>query len=153
MGGNNSATNELGLGGLLPSLSSFMGFVEFLLVLAVMAGPLLLLIFGLIFLFSPPKEANYGVGYRFWWGMSSLEAWQYTQRLAGKVWTGLGGVLTVFMLIICIGFGALEPLDMAMRAGFCLLCEVVLTGIACLVINIIVMIRFDKDGFRRNETE
>ena len=153
MEGISSATNELDLGSLLPNLSTLIGWIEFLLGLAVMIGPLLLLGFGLLYLFRPPKEANFGIGYRCWWGMSSLEAWQFTQKLAGKIWTGLGGALTIFMLVICISFGSLDPLTMAMRAGFCLLCQIVLISIACVAINIVVMVHFDKDGFRRGETE
>ena len=81
---------EFDLAAFLPDLSDVMGWVEMLLRIAVMAGPLLLLLFGLLYLLIPPKEANHGLGYRFWWGMSSLDAWQFTQHLAGLVWSGLG---------------------------------------------------------------
>ena len=60
----------------LPQLDSLMGWVETLLRLCVMAGPLILLGFGLLYLLAPPKEANYSLGYRFWWSMASLDAWQ-----------------------------------------------------------------------------
>lgn len=144
-----SATNELDLGSLLPSMDTVVGWIELLLRIAVMAGPLLLLGFGLIYLLSPPKEANYGLGYRFWWGMASLEAWQYTQRIAGMVWSALGAVLTILMALICNSFRDLAPMDMARRAGSCLIWELVLISIACIGINIVVMRRFDKDGYLR----
>ncbi|MBE6946799.1 MAG: SdpI family protein [Ruminococcaceae bacterium] len=146
-----AATNELGLDSLLPDFSTFMGWIELLLRIAVMVGPLLLLGFGLVYLLSPPKEANYGLGFRCWWGMASLDAWKFTQRIAGMVWSGLGAVLTIVMAIVCITFRAVEPMEMAHRAGICLIWELVLVALACLAINIVVMVVFDKDGFRRKE--
>lgn len=148
-----SAATELDLGALLPDFSTFMGWVELFFRLCVMVGPLILLGFGLVYLLAPPKEANFGVGYRFWWGMASMEAWQYTQRIAGMVWSALGAVLTIVMALICTSFRALEAMDMAWRAVSCILWELGLIAVACIAINIVVMRRFDKDGYRRDETQ
>lgn len=148
-----TAASELNLGALLPDLSAVIGWIELAARIAVMAGPILLLGFGLVYLLAPPKEANYGLGYRFWWGMASLEAWKFTQRIAGMVWSGLGAVLTIVMALICSGFRDLEPMDMVRRAGTCLIWELVLVAIACIAINVVVMKKFDKDGYRRDETE
>ena len=57
-----SAASELNLGALLPDLGTVMGWIELAFRVAVMAGPILLLGFGLVYLLSPPKEANYGFG-------------------------------------------------------------------------------------------
>lgn len=146
-----SAASELNLGALLPDLGTVMGLIELAFRVAVMAGPILLLGFGLVYLLSPPKEANYGVGCRFWWGMASKAAWQYTQRIAGMVWSALGAVLTIVMAIVCAFFRGMEPMDMAWAAGICLLIELVLIGGACIAINLIVMKKYDKDGFLREE--
>ena len=139
------------LAAFLPELDTFMGWVELVLRLAVMAAPLLLLGFGLLYLIAPPKEANYSLGYRFWWSMASLDAWQYTHRLVGFVWSGLGLVLTIIMALICNAFRRMAPMDMVWSAVKCLIWELVLVGLACLAINIQVMRVFDKDGFRRDE--
>lgn len=150
------ALKELGnfdLGALMPDLSTLLGWVELVLRLCVMAAPLLLLFFGLVFLLAPPKEANYGLGYRFWWGMASLQAWQYTQRVAGMIWSGLGAVLTVVMALLCAGLRDLEPMDMVWRAGVYMLWEIGLTVVACIAIDVLVIVRFDKDGYLRKETE
>ena len=145
-----TAAGEMNLGALLPSIGTAVGLIEFALWLAILAGPLMLLGFGLLFRYRPPAEANFGVGYRFWWGMASLEAWQFTQHIAGLVWSGLGVVLTVIMALICNAFRRMEPMDMVWSAVSCLIWEVVLVAIACLAINIIVIRTFDKDGFRRD---
>ena len=137
----------------IPDLASVLGWVETLTRIAVMASPVLLLGFGLLFLLAPPKEANHGLGYRFWWGMSSLDAWQFTQHLAGMVWMVLGLVLTVVMSLICNGFRGMEPEAMLWLALKCILWELGLAVAACLAIDIAVVCVFDKRGFRRREKE
>ena len=135
----------------LPELTTILGWVETLLRLAVMAAPLLLLGFGLLYLLAPPKEANYSLGFRCWWGMSSLDAWQFTQKLAGMIWSVLGLILTVVMALICNAFRRMEPMDMVWTAVKCLGWELGLTLVATLAVNVIVIVVFDKEGYRRKD--
>jgi len=137
----------------LPEMGTFLGWVETLLRLCVMAGPLLLLGFGLLYLLSPPKEANYSIGYRFWWSMASLDAWIFTHKIVGYAWTALGFLLTIIMALICNAFRRMESMDMVWSALSCLIWELVLTFLVCLAINIYVVITFDEKGFRRKELE
>ena len=139
------------LAAFVPKMDTVLGWVETLLRLFVMVGPLLILLFGLLYLLNPPKEANYVLGYRFWWSMASLDAWQFTHRLAGWIWAPMGLVLTIVMAIICNGFRRMDPMDMAFAAGKCILWELILIGLSCLAINVTVMVVFDRHGFRRNE--
>ena len=60
---------------LMPDLSAVLGRVEALIRLVIMAAPLVLLGLGLLYLLAAPKEANYKLGYRFYWGMASVESW------------------------------------------------------------------------------
>ena len=147
-----TAASEMNLGALLPSMDTVVGLIEFALWLLVLAGPLMLLGFGLLFRYRPPAEANFGVGYRFWWGMASLEAWRYTQRLAGIIWTFLGAGLTGIMLIVCIILQLCGTMVLAIGAAICVGIELVLVAAACITINVLVMKKFDKDGYRRDET-
>ena len=135
----------------VPEVDTVLGWVELICRLAVMVGPLVLLGFGLVYLLAPPKEANHSVGYRFWWGMASLEAWQFTQRLAGMIWSALGLILTIVMALICNGFRGMEPMDMVWSAVVCLLWELGLAAAACLAVNITVIVLFDRNGFRRKD--
>ncbi len=146
-----SAASELNLGALIPDLSTVIGWIELAFRMAVMAGPLLLLGFGLVFLLAPPKEANYGVGYRTRRSMSSLEAWKFTQRLAGMVWSALGAGLTIVLALICATFRGLDPMKMARRAGICLIVELIIIAAACITINVMVRNKFDKDGYPIDE--
>lgn len=147
-----TAAGEMNLGALLPNIGTVVGLIEFALWLAILAGPLMLLGFGLLFRYRPPAEANFGIGYRFWWGMASLEAWRYTQRLAGIIWTILGVVLTPVMLVVCIILQCCGTMTLAMGAAVCLIIELVLVAAACITINVLVMKKYDKDGYLREET-
>ena len=147
-----TAASEMNLGALLPSVGFVVGLIEFALWLLVLAGPLTLLGFGLLYRYRPPAEANYGVGYRFWWGMASLDAWKYTQHLAGVIWTILGAALSAVMLIVCIVLQCLDTMTMVIGCAVCLGIELILVAAACITINVLVMKKFDKDGYRRSET-
>lgn len=136
---------------LIPQLDTLMGWIVLAARLCVMIVPLLLLGFGLLFLLTPPKEANYKVGYRFWWSMASLDAWRFTQRLAGFVWSALGLALTVIMSIVCAFFVDMAPPTMAEAAGICVIIELVLCAIACIGIDVLVVMTFDRDGYRRSD--
>ena len=137
---------------LLPDLSSMVGKVEFITRIAVLAGPILLLVMGILYFFVSPKEANYHFGYRCYFGMGSEEAWRFTQRLAGLVWGGLGLVLTLVMLIVSIGFRGDPIMDIIGTGVKCLIWEIVLAALSALAINITAMIRYDRKGMPR-ETE
>ena len=144
---------EMDLSKILPQSEAMAAFIQTVLRLAVMVGPLVLLGFGLLYLFAPPKEANYAVGYRFWWGMASLDAWTFTQRVAGIGWSSLGLILTVVMSIIGSSFSKKALIDAVYLAGKCLLWQLGLALVACLVIDVIVVVFFDRDGFRRQNFE
>ena len=97
---------------LLPQLDSIFDKVELVCRIAVMAGPVVLLIMGLVYLFFTPKEANHYIGYRCYYGMGSVEAWRFTQRLAGLVFGGLGLILTAVMLFVTRGFVDMASMDL-----------------------------------------
>ncbi len=136
---------------LLPDLGGVGELVVSVARLAVLAGPVVLLALGLAYLFLAPKEANYRFGYRCFHGMGSVQAWRFTQRLAGMIWTGLGGLLTVVMLVISGGYGKKPMLDIVDSALTCLIWEVVLVVVSCAAINVIVMMTFNSQGYLRKK--
>ena len=136
----------------MPELDSVLGWVELIIRLVVMAGPLLILVFGLIYLFIPPKEANHSLGYRFYWGMGSELAWRFTQKLAGLVWTVMGAALSLIMLLVINGFRTLDLVQMGYEAVACLLWEIGIIVVVCLIINLVVMLRYDAKGRVRPNT-
>ena len=105
---------------LLPDLSDLFGSLATLCRFAVMIGPVLLLVLGLAYLFLSPREANYYFGYRCYFGMGSVQAWRFTQRMAGLLFGGVGLILTIVMFLISGGFAEMEVTDMVWRAAGCL---------------------------------
>ena len=134
---------------LLPDLTTVVGKVELIARIAVMVGPIILLVLGVLYCFASPKEANYHFGYRCFFGMGSIEAWRFSQRLAGMVWGALGLVLTVVMLIVCGSFRGMEIMPMITKAAVALVWQAALTGISALAVNILVMTQFDAKGEHR----
>lgn len=134
------------LGGMLPSAESLMAGLSKWMVLLVLAGPLLMLGFGIYYLFFAPKEANHTIGYRFFYAMSRVEVWQHAQRLAGLAYAVLGGILLLIVGITSIRFGHMAPPDMVWLAVKCLLWEVVLIIIATLAVDILIVVLYDING-------
>ena len=138
---------------LLPDLTTVVGKVEFITRLAVMVGPVVLLVLGILYFFAAPKEANYRFGYRCYFGMGSEEAWRFTQRFAGLVWGVLGLVLTVVMLIITGSFAGNPIMDIIGKGAKCLLWEGGLILVSILGINLTAMLCYDRKGLRRKTYE
>ena len=134
---------------LLPDLSTFLGKVEALTRIAIMIAPLILLGLGLLYFLAAPKEANYKLGYRCFWGMSSVEAWQFTQKLAGIVWSILGFVLCIVMTVQSGKFQGMEADAMAYLAMKYLLVELVCVVVSILLINLTVFVCFNHKGILR----
>ena len=136
---------------LLPDLSTIFGWVELICRIAVLAGPILLAILGIAYLFFSPKEANWYFGYRTYFGMGSVQAWRFTQRLSGIVLGGLGLILTVVALVISGNFAAMELEKMVWLALKLLIIEGVLAIVANLAIGLAATLRFDRKGEYRNK--
>jgi len=136
---------------LLPEMEGVLTVLTAAVRLAVLAGPVVLLAFGVLFLVFAPKEANYYLGYRCAFGMGSVEAWRFTQRLAGIIWTVLGLALTVVMFLLTRKFAQLTAYDVVWTGVKYILWEVGLVVVSSLFINTVVMTQFTYDGeLRRN---
>ena len=144
-----SLINEFDFAKFVPELSSLLGWVELFARLCVIAAPIAMLFFGLWYLLLPPKEANHMAGYRFYFGMGSVEAWRFTQRLAGISWSALGLILTIVMVLISNGFRNMEAMVMAHKAVTCILWQIGLMAVCCLGINVTLIVLFDRKGDRR----
>lgn len=137
---------------LLPDLSDLFGSLATLCRFAVMIGPVVLLILGLAYLFLSPKEANYYFGYRCYFGMGSVQAWRFTQRMAGLLFGGVGLILTIVMFLISGGFAEMEVTDMVWRAAGCLAWQAIIAIVLTLLVNFLAFFFFDaKGGPRRRK--
>ena len=136
---------------LLPDLGTMLGKVDLVLRIGVLLAPLVILALGLLYFLTPPKEANHSFGYRFYWGMSSVESWRFTQKLAGAVWSVLGFVMLLVMALLCSSFKGMEAMSMVEKAVKYLFWELILIAISCVAIDVTVMVLFDSKGVRRSE--
>ena len=137
---------------LLPDLSDLFGSLATLCRFAVMIGPVVLLILGLAYLFLSPKEANYYFGYRCYFGMGSVQAWRFTQRIAGMLFGGVGLILTIVMFLISGGFAEMEVTDMVWKAAGCLAWQAIIAIVLTLLVNFLAFFFFDaKGGPRRRK--
>ena len=137
---------------LLPDLSDLFGSLASLCRFAVMIGPVVLLILGLAYLFLAPREANYYFGYRCYFGMGSVQAWRFTQRMAGMLFGGVGLILTIVMFLISGGFAEMEVTDMVWKAAGCLAWQAIIAIVLTLLVNFLAFFFFDaKGGPRRRK--
>ena len=136
----------------MPKLDSVLGWIELITRLAVMAAPVVVLILGLIYFFIPPKEANHSLGYRFYWGMGSVDAWRFTQKIAGLSWSVAGLVLSLVMFLITNGYRGMELMAMVQNAVKCLLWQIGILLVLCLLIDLVVLLRYDWRGNVRPKT-
>ena len=136
---------------LLPDLSDLFGSLATLCRFAVMIGPVVLLILGLAYLFLSPREANYYFGYRCYFGMGSVTAWKFTQKLAGIVWGGLGIILAIVAIIGCVIMVGQQLSKATTTALTILIIEAVAAVLAFLTVEITVLLRYDMNGSARKK--
>lgn len=136
---------------LLPDLSKVFDSLAPLCRIAVLIGPLVLLALGLSYLFLTPKEANYYVGYRCYFGMGSEYAWRFTQRLAGFLFAGVGLVMSIVMFAISVSFSYMQLPDMVWKAASCLVVELIAAVVLILTVNLSAMYHFDRKGKHRRK--
>ena len=142
---------KLDLTKLVPPLDPMLDKVQLIATVALMVGPLVMLLFGLWYYLLPPKEANHSAGFRTWFGMGSVTAWRTTQKIAGAVWGICGLVLSVVMWFISRGFDKLNVMQVAERAFSCLIWQIGIALITYIGISIAVMFLFDSKGRRRGQ--
>ncbi len=134
------------LDSIIPELGRLLSSVTLWMNLAMFAGPVIFLLMGAFYLFLAPKEANHKAGYRTFFGMGSVKAWGYTQKIAGMVWGGVGVLLLVVALIGCL-LGIGKTADSAVAtAQVILVIEAVCGVLAFLAVEILVALHFDANG-------
>ena len=134
---------------LVPEMDTLLDKLQLAASIAVMVGPLVMLVLGLCYLFLPPKEANHRAGFRTYFGMGSVEAWRFTQKIAGIGWGVMGLVLSIIMGITCAGFKTRPVMEVAESAARCLVWQAVLALAVYVAICLAATIFFDRKGNRR----
>ena len=134
------------LGDLLPKLDTLTGWVQWLVSLAVRVGPICILVLGLIHLLIPPKEANRKAGYRTYFGMGSIMAWHFTQRVSGAIMTVVGLILTVAAYITVGKFSGMDLMEMAYAAFSAIKVQVICALVIYILMFVLTAVMFDRGG-------
>ena len=140
---------DMDFAALVPEMGAMLGFIRVALSLLLLAGPLSMLILGVMYLFMAPPEANYKFGFRTYFGMGSVEAWRFSQKIAGIAFGCLGLILLVIAIIVDLGFIGKDTYQVASAAITCLLWQVGLALAARLAVGILAAVFFTADGGRR----
>ena len=127
-----------------------MGFWIFMLAMGLLF-PVVMILFGMMFMKSAPKRINYIFGYRTDMSMKNRDTWEFAHKYIGKLWFRFGLLLipiTVIPMLFVIGKTENIVGTVGLIVGF---------------INTIVLIvpifftekalnrTFDKDGKRKAE--
>ena len=133
----------------LPDPGALTDKVESIARILVVAGPVVMIILGLLYLFAAPREANHHFGYRCYFGMGSEQAWRFTQRIAGITWTVLGTVMAIAMLIVTGRFPGQDVLEMLTTAAVCVVTEALVLLVTTIILRIVIAARYNRHGERR----
>lgn len=133
----------------LPDLGPMLESTQIVARVLMLVGPFVILAMGLYYFLNAPKEANYLSGYRCHFGMGSVEAWQYTQRLAGGIWVLLGLGMAVWMALAGKQLVDLPMVDALGKMAGWILWQAFALLLSRLVIHVLVFLRYDRKGVRR----
>lgn len=146
-----SLFDDFDLAKLLPDLQKVFSDIRTWAGFLVLVGPLVLLGVGLYYMFLTPREANHRTGFRTPFGMGSVSAWRFTQRIAGLVYAGLGLILLIVMLIWKATWSGLDILPYVTKAVTALIVQGVLVALAWLGLNIVPAVFFKWNGDPRRD--
>ena len=133
-------------GKFMPGLSKVSGWVQWLISLAVRIGPVCILVLGLIYLLIPPKEANHVAGYRTYFGMGSVKAWLFTQRISGIIMTVTGLILTIIAYSAVKKFADMDLMAMGEKAFGLIKTQVICALVIYVFMFLLTAVLFDRKG-------
>lgn len=138
--------NNFSLEKYIPKLDTLMGWIQWLVSLAVRLGPICILVLGIIYFLIPPKEANRKAGFRTYFGMGSVIAWNVTQRLAGILMIPTGLVLTIIAYVKVGKFPDYDLMTMANEALQAVKGQAICALIIYVLMFLLTAVLFDRNG-------
>lgn len=136
--------NNLSIEKYIPKLDSVMDITQKAIELAVRVGPICILVLGLIYLLIPPKEANRYFGFRTYFGIGSIPAWRFTQRVAGGIMTVMGLILLLIAKGAVKKFAGMDLMQMSERS-----LQLIKTQIICALVLYVFMFLLTAVLFNR----
>ncbi len=141
------------LDAIIPQLDNLLRNMRFWMAAAMILGPVFFIVMGLFYRKWAPPEANHKLGYRTYFGMGSVAAWKYTQKLAGTVWLGVGIGLLVVAVVGCVLTLMMEQSKGMSVALVILLVELVTALVSVVTVELMVLLRYDINGKNRKKNK
>ena len=138
--------NNFSLEMYIPKLDTLMGWIQWLVSLAVRVGPVCILVLGIIYFLIPPKEANRKAGFRTYFGMGSVIAWNVTQRLAGILMIPTGLILTIIAYVKVAKFPEYDMMTMVDVAFRAVKGQAICALIIFIVMFLLTAVLFTRNG-------
>ena len=133
----------------IPKLDSVLDGVHWLIEWGVKIGPICILVLGLIYMLIPPKEANRYFGFRTYFGMGSISAWLFTQRVAGFLMTVVGLSLYLIANGAVKSFGSMELMDMSEKALDLIKTQIIAALVIYIFMFLLTFVMFNRNGVCR----
>ena len=125
-----------------------MGFWFFMLSMDLLT-PLIMIIFGKIFVKTAPKEINAVFGYRTDMSMKNKDTWKFAHQYCGRLWLVLGAIMFVLSVGgMCFVIGKTEE-AIAIVSGILCVMQIILLICSLIPTEIALRKEFDKDGQRK----
>ena len=130
----------------IPKLDSVMDVTQKAIELAVRVGPLCILVLGLIYLLIPPKEANRYFGFRTYFGMGSISAWRFTQRVAGGIMTVMGLILLLIAKGAVKSFAGMDLMQMSEKSISLIKTQIICALVLYVFMFLLTAVLFNRKG-------
>lgn len=112
--------------------------------------PLIMIVFGKLFMNTSPKTINSVFGYRTSMSMKNKETWEFAHRHNGNIWFKVGCALLVLTILSALFLvGEDEKVMGIYSMSICIIQLVFLVG-SILPTEIALRKNFDKNGNRKN---
>lgn len=126
------------------------GFWVFMLIVD-MTVPLIMIVFGILFLKKPPKNINELFGYRTAMSMKNSDTWAFAQKHCGKLWLRIGLVLMPLSIIAMIFvIGDEESTATAVVGSAVCFVQIVTLMVSIFPTENALKKTFDENGIRRS---
>lgn len=111
--------------------------------------PVVMILFGRLFLRQPPKNVNSVFGYRTTMSMKNQDTWAFAHRHCGRIWLGLG-----ILLLPLSGLALLPALHQDVQtigtvSGIVCVVQLVLMVCSAIPVELALRAIFDTNGGRK----
>ena len=134
---------------ILPKLDSVIDVMQKMMQWAIKLGPICILVLGLIYLLIPPKEANRHFGFRTYFGMGSIPAWLFTQRVSGTLMSVVGLCLYLTANKAAKAFVSMDFMEITEKALAIMKVQIISALVIYVFMFLLTAVMFNRKGVCR----